>query len=202
MTVYLRPDMAAAPQFNLHDHVGFLCGQIGNWRRVVFPFLAQGLARGERCVYLTSLHTPRLVESLLAELGVDLPAVKARRQFLLLDASRYYLERGWFDPDRVILKNQAAVRLALGEGFAGLRAVSEMAWAAYQPRGWQDLREYERRLNQEVFAGMPMSAICLYDQLLFDPAQLEMVGETHPLLIDQQGRLRQGGFQGSAAVLA
>jgi KaiC/GvpD/RAD55 family RecA-like ATPase len=178
-------------KINLHDHVGFICGQLGQWRQVVLSFLAQGLARGERCVYLTTLHTPWLLESLLTMQGTNLQAVKARRQLFILDASRYYLHRGSLDPDRIIKKNKAAVKVALAEGFTGLRSVTDAAWAAYHPLEWGHLEEYELRLNQEFFPQYPATAICLYDQQLFKPSLQEMVQRTHPLLIDGLG-LREG----------
>ena len=178
---------------NQQDHVGFMCGNICQWRQVVLPFLAQGLACGERCVYLTTLHTPWLLENLLKWQGIDLQAVKARRQLFILDASRYYLHRGSLDPDRVIKKNKAAVKAALAEGFTGLRSVADAAWAAYHPLEWGSLEEYELRLNQEFFPHYPATAICLYDQQLFNPTMHEMVNCTHPLLIDGLG-LREGGY--------
>ncbi|MBI5521650.1 MAG: MEDS domain-containing protein [Desulfarculus sp.] len=179
--------------FKQHDHVGFVCGQLWQWRKVVFPYLAQGLARGERCAYLTTLHTPWLLTNLLAWQGVNLQAVKARGQLVIADAARHYLHRGWFDPDRAIAKNIAATRRALDQGFTGLRSVGDMSWAAYHPLEWERLEEYETRLDRELFACLPATAICLYDQQLFSPGLREMVERTHPLMIDALGLPRPGG---------
>lgn len=180
--------------FNQHDHVGFVCSQLWQWRRVVFPYLAQGLARGERCVYLTSLHTPWMLDSLLAWQGVDIRQAKARRQLLVLDSARYYLNRGSLDPERIVKKNKAAVRAALVEGFTGLRTVADVSWVAYQPLEWDHLEEYETLINQELFPHYPLTAICLYDRQLFQPSLLEMVERTHPLMIDGLGLPRPGGL--------
>ncbi|MFH1033943.1 MAG: MEDS domain-containing protein [Pseudomonadota bacterium] len=179
--------------FQPHDHVGFVCGQLWRWRQVVFPYLAQGLTRGERCVYLTTLHTPWLLESLLAWQGLDLGILKARRQLLILDASRYYLHRGDFEPDRLVEKNIAAVTEAQADGFTGLRAVADMSWAAYHPLEWGRLEEYEFLMNREVSPRYPTTALCIYDRQLFPPAMLEMVARTHPLLVDSQGQLGPAG---------
>jgi hypothetical protein len=170
--------------FQQHDHVGFICGQLWRWRQVVFPYLAQGLALGERCVYLTTPRTPWLLESLLAWQGLDLEGLKARRQLIITDATGYYLHRGGFDPGRVIAKNLSALTRSQEAGFTGFRAVADMSWAADHPREWGRLEEYELRLNQEVFAPHPSTAICIYDRQLFPPSLLEMVRRTHPKRVD------------------
>lgn len=178
--------------YKQHDHVGFLCGQLWQWRRVVVPFLAQGLTRGERCVYLTSLHTPWLLENMLAWQGLDLQKARDKGQLIIADAARHYLQRGSFEPDRVIERNIAAVEQALRAGFSGLRAVGDMSWAAYHHLDWQSLEQYERRLDREYFAGHAVTAICLYDHQLFPPRFQDMVERAHPLMVDFMGQVRPG----------
>lgn len=180
--------------FQPHQHVGFICGQLWQWRTVVFPYLAQGLAKGERCVYLTSLHTPWMLHNLLSWQGVDVGQVTAHRQLLILDAARYYLHRGCLNPERILKKNKAAVKAALAEGFTGLRSVADVSWVAYHPLEWERVEEYEMLINQELFPHYPVTGICLYDQQLFQPSLLQMVERTHPLMIDGMGQARPGGL--------
>ena len=171
--------------------MGFVCAELWRWRQVVLPFLAQGLARGERCVYLATLHTPWLLPNLLAWQGMDLARAEARGQFLISNAARHYLHRGGLDPQRVLDRNAVSVRLALREGFTGLRTVSDMSWAVHYLDEWDRLEQYEARLEGEYFSCLPATAICFYDQGLFPRALRQMVERTHPLMIDNLGLPRR-----------
>jgi hypothetical protein len=150
---------------------------------VVFPFLAQGLARQELCLYLTALHTPAMIAALLASEGVDVEQARETGQFAIRDAAQTYLPRGCFDPDRVIKRFADIIYQALGEGFAGVRVVADMAWIAYRPDGGERLEEYEQRVESELFELYPLKAICFYDSLFLDGGLLALARRTHKVVL-------------------
>lgn len=149
-------------------HFGLICNRPQTWREAVFPFLAEGLAAGEKCVYLTALHTPKMIASLLAqEVGADIDTAQEQERFSVADASQNYMPQGWFDPDGAIRRYSQAAKKALDQGYSGLRVVGDMAWACYEPSCWGRLMEYEQRVNAELFDLFPIKAICFYDGALF-----------------------------------
>lgn len=183
-----NPGGAVAKPGNLREssHIGFVSHNPRHWRRIVFPFLAQGLARGERCLYLTTIHPPKLIAALLAQDGVDAEKARARGQFSTQDAAQIQMPQGWFDPDHVIRQHEKKIGKARREGFAGLRIVVDMAWASYTRPGWDRLEEYEHRVGAELCLGHSLKMMCCYDDLLFQSAVISSVKRTHAVLIGTQ----------------
>ncbi len=167
------------------DHAALICTRPTTWRQVVFPFLAEGIRQGEKSVYLTTLHTPKAIMSLLAQEGVDVDQALARGSFRVLDAARSYMPQGWFDPDATIASYIRATESAMEAGFAGLRAVGDMAWACYQASAWDRLEDYERRVGAELIEPYPLKAICFYDRALFERSLVSTMEVIHPTLWDE-----------------
>jgi hypothetical protein len=168
-----------------HNHLALIGASPGYWRQVVFPFLAQGLAGRELCLYLTTLHTPAMITALLASEGVDVAQAREAGQFAIRDAAQAYIPRGWFDPDRVIKRFAGFIYQAVGDGFAGVRVVADMAWIAYRPPGGERLEEYERRVENELFELYPLKAICFYDSRFLDGGLLSQARRTHRVVLSE-----------------
>lgn len=175
-----------------HSHIGFIGHDPRHWRRIVFPFLAKGLARGEQCLYLTSIHPPKVITALLAQEGVDVEKARAHGQFSIKDAAQIHMPQGWFDLEHVIRQHEQSAGTARQEGFAGLRIVSDMAWASYAPIGWEHLEEYENRVGAELCFCHSLKLMCFYDDMMFDPTVISSVERTHAVLIDNLGSFRVG----------
>lgn len=127
------------------------------------PFLQTGLARGESVVYLVHDHDRRDVERALAERGIALRRPR-RPGVELKSCDSAGLARLPFSAGRLVARWDGAVDKALAVGYAGLRVVAEMTWALYG--GLERLGEFELS-SARLFAGKPISALCLYNRLRF-----------------------------------
>ncbi|GGY08070.1 hypothetical protein GCM10010358_71460 [Streptomyces minutiscleroticus] len=83
------------------------------------------------------------------------------------------------DPDaRIRFWLELATR-ARAQGFTGVRIVADMGWAAGSGVDHDVLVEYESRLST-VLADLNLTAVCEYDQRLFDERLLQRIGRAHP----------------------
>jgi hypothetical protein len=133
-----------------------------------------------------------VIAAILAQEGVDVEKALVLGQFAIKDAAQIHMPRGWFDPDQVIRQHDRRVESARREGFAGLRIVADMAWASYAPPGWERLEEYEHRVGAELYSGHSLKAMCIYDDMLFDPTIISSVERTHALVTGNRDSFRVG----------
>ncbi|MDF9810857.1 MEDS domain-containing protein [Streptomyces sp. SPB162] len=154
---------------------GHSCGVYGDeheWAETVTRFVREGLACGQRVVYVTDVHPPRAVDRVLRERGVDVEAAARRGQLLIQEATDSYLRQLPFDPDVVLAGMRAACEEALGQGFPGVRIASEMNWCTREIPGVERILEYELRLGREVCADLPLTGLCLFDGASATSAEL------------------------------
>jgi two-component system, chemotaxis family, sensor kinase Cph1 len=159
------------PEPAVGDHVVFVYDDPSELFEFVVPFIKEGLARGERCVYATAESRPADVTDALSAGGVRVDREMKRGAFALMTAGEYY-ETPPFDPARAIERLQARLTEAVSAGFAGLRVAGEMSWAGRQGLPDEVLGEYEALLEKTAGAGRRTLA-CIYRRDRFDPATLE-----------------------------
>ncbi len=144
-------------------------------------FLAPGLERGERCLYVASEPG---IERLLAELsarGVDVRAELDRGALHLLSDRDVYLRDGGFSAEAMLHYLDSKEREATRDRFSGLRYAGEMSWAV-TTNGETALIPYEARLN-EFLEGRRMVVGCFYHRGRFDDAIIHDVIRAHPLVV-------------------
>ena len=71
-------------------------------RRVMLPFIAEGLARGEKAFHIVDPDLRAEYISQLQDAGIDMPAVLASGQFELRNWDEAYLRGGHFDQDAML----------------------------------------------------------------------------------------------------
>ncbi|MGQ9594580.1 MAG: MEDS domain-containing protein [Anaerolineae bacterium] len=174
---------AASPLGGLRpgDHVVFLYETEEEHRDLLTSFLREGLARGEKVIYLTDAHTEETLLDYLREGGVNPDPYLTRGQLVFLTARDVYLEGGSFDPERMIARLDALTQEALAEGYTALRETGEMTWALQGLPGSERLREYEARL-EAFFRKGTCIGLCQYDRRRFDAETLLEVVRLHPLV--------------------
>jgi DNA-binding NarL/FixJ family response regulator len=164
--------------------------------RVLAPFIADGLAVGEKAIHIIDppdrdRHVRRLTEA-----GIDVAGAVARHQLVLLPWNEAYLRDGRFDQQAMI----DLLRQMLGEGTAQgyplTRGIAHMEWALQDRPGVHDLIEYEWRLN-DVLAECDDVVICAYDLTKFTGAVIVDVLRSHPMTI-VGGSLRENPFYAPA----
>ncbi len=148
----------------------------------VIPFMMDGLAAGERCVYIVDERTADDVLRALGARGVDVAREMERGALRLLTKRDTYLRSGVFDPQLMIGLLFSAQEEALADGFTGLRVTGEMTWALGTETGTDRLIEYEALLNN-LFPGSNALAVCQYNRKRFSPGIIRQVLCTHPIAI-------------------
>ncbi len=166
-----------------HDHACLLFSNPRRWHDFVIGFLLKGVARRERCLYITALHGPDLMCRMLAEANPELKTALASKQLLVVHFSQAYTPQGVFEPEETLLNLARTLNKALQLGYRGLRVTGEMHWASYRPPGYTRLAEYEAMLNP-FFEEQPCLAVCQYDRALFAPNLLEEITGLHHWLIE------------------
>lgn len=165
------------------DHVCLLFSNPRRWHDFMVSFLAEGVARRERCVYVTSLYDPARLKRMLAGSHAGLGQALASGQLLVLHYSRVYTPQGVFEPEETLRSLTDAVETALALGYLGLRVTGEMHWASYRPPGYARLAQYEAMLNP-LFEHLACLAVCQYDRALFAPSLLDQIAGAHSWVVE------------------
>ncbi len=163
------------------DHLVFIYEGTPELRAFVVPFIKEGLARGERCLYVVDdQELPEITEALSAG-GVDVDGESLRGALVFMNGEEYTGPPP-FDPLRMVelLRRRAAA--AASSGFAGFRIAGQMTWTL--KAGVQDraLVEYEV-LVERAGGPVPLTAACMYRRDLFDQAVLQQIIRSHPKVI-------------------
>ncbi len=164
------------------DHLCFFFNSDEEHAAVMTAFLQQGLAAGEKVIYLADQYPPRVILGYLRKTALKFEPYLQRGQLQVFEASSVYLEGGLFDPDAVLAWLQRETETALAEGYPALRVAGEMAWATKGHLGSERLAECEARMN-EFFPGSRCLVVCQYDRRRFDPALLMDILAAHPKVI-------------------
>jgi len=127
---------------------------------VVVPMLLDALASNWRCLYLAGPETLPMIDQALTQRGVDTRREQDRGA-LILTADRSHLAGGRFDPQAMVDMLRMLIDDSVAQGFAGLCATGDMRWELGDDSNFEQLLEYEARLEQ-LFHEKPLRGICQY----------------------------------------
>ena len=151
---------------------------------ILVPFLADGLAAGDKCTCVVDSCTPEDVLASMSEhLEVD-PYV-TDRQLEVLDSYGTYLADGGFLPERMLKFWEAKARQNPGgerpgpDGPVPARNIGDMSWAHRDEAVVGDLMGYESELNR-IMSNFPQVNLCLYDLSRCSGELIMDVLKTHP----------------------
>jgi anti-anti-sigma factor len=160
------------------DHVCWVYDDPSSFAAVAGRFLAGGLARGERLLFVGELEGIEALSRPTSPLtGVD--ELVARGALELVPVERAY-RTGQFDADRQLAFYDELTRRSLAEGYTGLRVVADVTPLAADPRARADLIRWEHRADDFFASGAGMSAMCAYRRDRVDPAVLAEATAVHP----------------------
>ncbi|WP_309888261.1 MEDS domain-containing protein [Archangium sp.] len=151
------------------------------WEAVI-PFMAEGLARNEQCLYVVDDRELDEVRQAFIAGGVDVEAHERSGQLLFATKREAYLRSGAFDPEAMISFLDKTVQEAVDADRTGFRVTGEMTWALGQECGCERLVEYEARLSH-FFPSSRALAICQYNRKRFSAEMIRDVLRTHPVAI-------------------
>ena len=166
------------------DHICLPYDDNDECSAIVVPFIAEGLARSERCVFVVEDTRRDDLLKRLAAAGIDAGRAIARGALRLLNPAEIYFRNGpgKFDVDGTLDLIEALLASALAEGFTGVRGSGEVSAADWHGIPEQVMLSYEARLN-ERFAGRPLVALCRYHRDQWPASMVGHVLRTHPTAI-------------------
>ena len=172
---------------------------------ILMPFLADGLAAGDKCTCVVDSCTPGDVLDRLAQ-RLEVAPYLSERQLEVLDADGTYLAEGGFLPERMLKFWEAKARQGpSGDAGGFARNIGDMSWAHRDPRAVDDLIGYESELNR-IMSDFPQVNMCLYDLTRCSGELIMDVLKTHPkvllggMIIDNPYYLEPDEFAASREV--
>lgn len=111
------------------DHVCAIYETVAERQAVVVPFIQQGLARGDRCLYIADDDATRELAHALASAGVEVSGEQQRGTLRLLSKRDLYLRFDEFTPQAMVDFLRGQESEAKAESRSGLRVVGEMTCA-------------------------------------------------------------------------
>jgi MEDS: MEthanogen/methylotroph, DcmR Sensory domain len=166
-------------EIQLGDHVAFFYRTKAEQLKTVIPFIAIGLERNERCMYIAEDHTPAEICRHLQDFGVDVKEAQKTNALSVVTKHETYLRHGAFQPHKMIGDLCDAVQSALDAGFTGLRAAGELSWALDLPSALIQMVNYEEELENHFHS--KFAALCQYDESRFPAYLIERMKSVHPM---------------------
>lgn len=123
-------------------------------------YFAAGLHANEYCIW--ALHDPVDFAGATEALRRSIPDIDGRLksgQIKLVSGTDWYFRGGEFDLKRLTGGWAEKIRMALAQGFAGLRLSGNAYWVG--TNHWKNFLEYEHQLNRAI-AGKKMIVLCTY----------------------------------------
>lgn len=176
------------------DHIVVIYEAPAELLAFAVPFINEGLAKGERVLYVLDDLPLKLLTDALTAGGVNISRETERGAFVLMNAQEYYPLP--LDPSRMFELTRERIRDALSRGFSGLRVVAEMTWTLKTNGPEGVLVEYEGLLDDTLDAGTATVA-CAYRSGRFPAKVLQQLIRTHLKVVagDQVYLTLSGIFQ-------
>ena len=115
--------------------------------RVLLPFIADGIDRGEKAFHIVDPRRRDEHLRTLEEAGIRVAEVQGSGQLEVRRWDEAYLRGGHFDQDAMLQLIEEVLLGGKAQGFPLTRLVANMEWALEDRPGVDDLVEYETRLN-------------------------------------------------------
>ncbi|HEX2836350.1 MAG TPA: MEDS domain-containing protein [Thermoanaerobaculia bacterium] len=154
-------------------HIGAFFTSESERLRVLTPFFEEGLARGEKAVWIVKEEAERRPANRDA-------TTRGAIQFKTWD--QMYLADRQFDQYAMLDRLGAELRSGGEEGFPRTRLMADMEWALEALPGVADLAEYESRINDRIATPADI-IVCSYDLNRFSGRVIVDVLRAHPAII-------------------
>jgi chemotaxis family two-component system sensor kinase Cph1 len=150
--------------------------------QIAFPFIVEGLARNEKCLYIADENSVDEIKAGLLIHGIDVEKCLKTGQLNIRTTKESYLKGGRFILNDMILQIDSFVYRAINEGYSGARVTGEVTWLIRELSFLEDFFEYEKTLN-EVFRNRRVKLLCQYNsKKLFGNVILRAL-RTHPRVL-------------------
>jgi hypothetical protein len=181
----------AVEQIRLGDHAfAHYADDDVRWE-VPAIFAYQGLARGEKVIVMMdpACSADDAYER-LAAYGGSAGDARASGQLVLSSMRELIGPEESFTATRQMSRLREETARACKQGFAGLRAVIDMAWVQDLGTDVEDVMRREKHADS-LFESRQYAEICTYDRRCFDPGVVEEMRVGHPIaLLERPGDLQ------------
>jgi predicted HicB family RNase H-like nuclease len=152
------------------------------------------LEQRHRCLYFDSKRMVAGLRSHLAQIGVDVDRETAKNSLVLSSHLGHLREDQTFDIERMIGSLEDALNQTMRAGYAGLWASGDVAWEFGPKVDFEQLVEYEMRLEDFMCTHAELSGICQYHAGVLPPEAMQTGYEMHPsfFINETQSRLNPG----------
>ena len=175
-----------------HRHIAAFFGSEQERYRVLSPFIAEGLAEGEKALHIIDPRECELHVRRLKEAGIDVGRAESERRLELLPWEKATLRERKFDRRAMLALIEQLFSDASAEGFPRMRLIGHMEWALQDLPGVDDLIAFEAEVNH-IVPNYPDVAVCAYDVTKFRGDVIIGAIRAHPaILID--GALHDNPF--------
>ncbi len=147
----------------------------------IVSFIHEGLAHGKRCLFVGSRAEYERLGVLLEEQGLCSLRAESRGALIFRTPEDQYLTNGVFDANAVLARLDRDISDALGDGFTGLGATSELMDVP-SDEVWREIVWYEAQIN-ENFARLPLTSLCRYPRMVVPASRVQDVLRTHPIAV-------------------
>jgi anti-anti-sigma regulatory factor len=156
-SVLLQPGSGTGPS----EHACFGYGAPAERASVVTDWLATGLRRGDRALYVGDAS----VDVLLAELSEldDVAALASAGALVVAPVGAVYDLSVPIDAESQLAVYDAVVQEAVADGYLGLRVAADMTALVADPARRRSHLQWEQFADRYL-ATHPLSALCLYDR--------------------------------------
>lgn len=173
------------------DHAALFYRTRAEQFAVIVPFIAIGLKRGERCMYIADDNRVDCVVTELIKGGIDVIAAQKSGSLVITTKHQTYLRHGIFEPAKMTADLIEEVKATVRLGYPALRAAGEMTWALSLASALAQLSDYELKLHAQFpnqFLGL-----CQYDEAGFSERVIADMIRIHPVVV-ARGKLLQNRF--------
>ncbi|MFH1662895.1 MAG: MEDS domain-containing protein [Chloroflexota bacterium] len=189
---YIKTGIAAVPLVKPGTHICHFFKDKQELSDVIVSYIGAGLLGNEKCIWVTSDTISR--EEALAELNKKVNGASdyiAKGQLLIVNYDAWYTNQGKCHFDNVLNSWIEAERLALDEGYTGLRAAGIMSWVKRED--WDRLVDYEAAVDS-VLGKHKIVALCCYSLSSLETGEvIDMVSNHAMVLINRKGGLMAVG---------
>jgi hypothetical protein len=164
-----------------HNHIcGFYTSEAERLRMLA-AYYKIGLEREELCIFISDQNPVELTSALL-EHGLDIRNAVASKKFMIFTVHPTYLPDDKFESMRMLTNLKNFVKVAHSKHFPAVRGGGDMNWIAEKPAGWQQVIDYEARINRFVRTN-EFTGLCIFKAELLESEVVQQIIQTHQLII-------------------
>ena len=173
------------------DHAALFYRTRAEQFAAIVPFIAIGLKRRERCMYIADDNSVAMIIAALEDGGVDVDGAQKSGALTISTKHHTYLRHGIFEPAKMTDGLCDEVKESIRLGYTAFRATGEMTWALSLPSALAQLAGYETRLHAQF--PRQLTGMCQYNECGFNERIIADMIHIHPVVI-ARGKLLQNRF--------